>query len=68
MCVSHLQNFITLEVQRPRQTAAEQVEAELRILDFKTTCSELQKPSRTANERGKADLCILNFKTKGSEF
>ena len=45
-----LTNFITFEVQRPSQTAAERGEAELRILDFKTTWSEFQKPSDTAGE------------------
>ena len=67
MCVT-LKNFITLEVQRPSQTAAEQGEAELRILDFKTTWSEFQKPSQTKAEQGEAKQCILNFKTTWSEF
>ena len=67
MCVT-LTNFITFEVQRPSQTAAERGEAELRILDFKTTWSEFQKPSQTAPKRGVAKLCILNFKTTWSEF
>ena len=62
MCVT-LTNFITFEVQRPSQTAAERGEAELRILDFKTTWSEFQKPSQTAAERGEAELRILDFKT-----
>ena len=43
-------------------------EAELRILNFKTTWSEFQKPSQTAAERGEAELRILNFKTTWSEF
>ena len=67
VCVT-LTNFITFEVQRPSQTAAEQGEAELRILDFKTTWSEFQKASPTAAERGEAELRILNFKTTWSEF
>ena len=46
----------------PSQTAAERGEAELRILDFKTTWSEFQKPSQTAAERGEAELRILDFK------
>ena len=52
----------------PSQTAAERGEAELRILDFKTTWSEFQKPSQTAAERGEAELRILNFKTTWLEF
>ena len=52
----------------PSQTAAERGEAELRILDFKTTWSEFQKPSQTAAERGEAELRILDFKTTWSEF
>ena len=52
----------------PSQTAAERGEAELRILDFKTTWSEFQKASPTAAERGKAELRILDFKTTWSEF
>ena len=52
----------------PSQTAAERGEAELRILNFKTTWSEFQKPSQTAAERGEAELRILNFKTTWSEF
>ena len=43
-------------------------EAELRILNFKTTWSEFQMPSQTAAERGKAELHILDFKTTWSEF
>ena len=45
------------------QTAADQGEAELLILHFKTTWSGFQKPSQTAAERGEAKLRILNFKT-----
>ena len=43
-------------------------EAELRILNSKTACSEFQKPSQTAIEQGKAELRILNFKTTWSQF
>ena len=53
---------------RPSQTAAERGEAELRILDFKTTWSEFQKPGQTAAERGEAELRIIDFKTTWSEF
>ena len=49
-------------------TAAEPGEAELHILDFKTTWSEFQKPSQTATEQGEAELRILKFKTTWSEF
>ena len=56
------------EFQKAGQTAAERGEAELRILDFKTTWSEFQKTSQTAAERGEAELRILNFKTTWSEF
>ena len=48
--------------------AAEQGEAELHILDFKTTWSEFQKASQTAAERGEAELRILDFKTTWSDF
>ena len=50
----------------PSQTAAEQGEAELSILDFKSTWSEFQKSIQTAAERGKAKLHILDFKTTWS--
>ena len=43
--------------------SAERGEAELRILDFKTTWSEFKKPSQTAARRGEAELRILDFKT-----
>ena len=52
----------------PSQTAAEQGEAKLRILDFKTTWSEFQKSSQIAAKQGKAELRILDFKTTWSEF
>ena len=38
-------------------------EAEVRILDFKTTWLEFQKASQTATKQGKAELRILNFKS-----
>ena len=56
------------EFQKPSQTAAMRGEAELRILNFKTTWSEFQKASLTSAERGEAELHILNFKTTWSEF
>ena len=43
-------------------------EAEVHILDFKTTWSEFQKASLTAAERGEAELRLLDFKTTWSEF
>ena len=52
----------------PSQTAAEQGEAEQRILDFKTTWSEFQKASPTAADLlGEAELCILDFKNTWSK-
>ena len=57
----HGQEFIKASL-----TDAEQGEAELRILDFKTTWSESQKASQTNAERGKAELRTLNFKTTWS--
>ena len=43
-------------------------EAEVRILDFKTTWSEFHRPSRTATGQGKAELRIFDFKITRSEF
>ena len=43
-------------------------EAELRILDFKTTWSEFQKASQTTAERGEVELRILDFKNTWSDF
>ena len=65
---SHFQISLRLEVQRPNQTATERGEAELRILNFKTSWSEFQQPSKTAAERGEAELHILYFKTTLSEY
>ena len=48
---------------RPQSDRYRQGEAEVRILDFKTTWSEFQKASETATEQGNAKLCILNYKT-----
>ena len=45
-----------------------QGEAEVRILNFKTTWSEFQRASQTATEWGEAKLGILDFKTTWSEF
>ena len=42
-------------------------EAEIHILDFKTTWSEFQKVSQAATEQGKAEQCIFDFKTSWSE-
>ena len=64
---SHFRFLLCSEFQKPSQTATERGEAELRILDFKTTWSEFQKASQTAAERGEAELRILNFKTTWSE-
>ena len=43
-------------------------EAEVRILNFRTTWTEFRKSSQTAAERGEAELRILNFKTTWSDF
>ena len=53
---------------RPQSDRCCQGEAEVLILNFKTTWSESQKASQTAAEGGEAKLCILNFKTTWSEF
>ena len=50
------------------QTAAEQGEAELCILNFKSTWSEFQEPSQTTAKQGEAEQRVLNFKTTWSEF
>ena len=46
------------------QAVTEQGEAELRILDFKTTWSEFQKPGQTAAERGKAQAVVCGSNTQ----
>ena len=43
-------------------TAAKRGEAELHILDFKTTWSEFQNPCQTAATRGEAELRIYILK------
>ena len=48
---------------RPQSDCCRRGEAEVHILDFKTTWSEFQKPSQTAAEQGNAELLILNFKS-----
>ena len=45
-----------------------QGEAEVLILNFKTTWSEFQMASQTATEQGEAELSIFDFKTTWSEF
>ena len=52
--------WITL---RPQSDRCRQGDAEVRIVNFKTTWSDFQKASQTATERGKAELHILDFKT-----
>ena len=52
----------------PQSDRCGQVEAKVRILDFKITWSEFQKASQTAAERGEAELHILDFKSTWSEF
>ena len=47
---------------RPQSDNCGRGEAEVRILDFKTTRSEFQKPYQTAAARGKAKLRIYNIK------
>ena len=51
-----------------QQDQCHQGEAEIRILNFKTTWSEFQRASQTATERGEAELRILNFISTWSEF
>ena len=58
-------SWVTL---RPQWDRYRQGEAEVRLLNFKTTWSEFQKTSQTAPEQGEAELCILYFKTTLSEF
>ena len=47
---------------RPQSDCYCQGKAEVRVLDFKTTCSEFQKPYQIAAARGKAELRIYNLK------
>ena len=58
-------SWVTL---RPQSDRCCRGEAEVHILDFKTTWSESQKVSQTVTEQGKAEQCIFNFKTTWSEF
>ena len=48
---------------RPQSDRCRRGEAEVRVLDFKTTWSEFQKASKTAAEQDEAELRTLNFKT-----
>ena len=50
--------WITL---RPQSDLYHQGEAEVCILDFKTTWSEFQKPCQTAATRGEAELRTYNL-------
>ena len=52
-------SWVTL---RPQSDRCCRGEAEVRILDFKTTWSEFQKPYQTAAVRGEAELRIYNLK------
>ena len=52
-------SWVTL---RPQTDQCHRGEAEVRILDFKTTWSEFQNPYQTAATRGKAELRIYNLK------
>ena len=54
--------------QKPSQTYGTRGEAELNILNFKTTWLEFQRPIQTTAEQGNAELRILNFKTTWLEF
>ena len=49
---------------RPQSYYYHQGEAEVRILDFKTTWSDLKKPCQTVAVRGEAKLRIYNLKKK----
>ena len=57
-----------VRVPKTSLTAAGRGEAELRILNFKTTWSEFQKPSQTTAKHCVTKLHILDFKTTWSEF
>ena len=52
-------SWVTL---RPQSDRCRRGEAEVRILDFKTTWSEFQKPYQTAAARGEAELRLYNLK------
>ena len=53
---------------RPKSDRCRRGEAEVPILNFKTTWSEFQNSSQTAAERGEAELRILDLKATWSEF
>ena len=57
-------SWVTL---RPQWDRCHQGEAEVRILDFKTTWLEFHKASQIAAEGDEAELRIFNFKTTWSE-
>ena len=63
-----LPSFIMFRVSDVRPDRCRRGEAEVHILDFKTTRSEFHKASLTDAERGEAELRILDFKTTWSEF
>ena len=63
-----IQEWGCIQAETVGPTSAEQGEAELRKLDFKTTWPGFQKASQTAAERGEAELRIFNLKTTRSEF
>ena len=48
---------------RPQSDSCRWGEAEVHILDFRTTWLEFQKASQTATEQDEAKLRILNLKT-----
>ena len=48
---------------RPQSDCCRRGEAEVRILNFKTTWSEFQRASQTDAKRGNAEISILDFKT-----
>ena len=52
----------------PKSDRCCQGEAEVHILNFKTTWSESKRASQTATEQGKAEQYIFHFKTTWSEF
>ena len=56
------QKYASLVTLRPQWDRCRRGEAEVRILDYKTTWSEFQKSCQTAATRGKAKLRIYNLK------
>ena len=63
-----IENYSFWVTLRPQSDCCCRGEAEVCILDFKTTWSESQKVSQTATEQGKAEQCIFDFKTTWSDF